>query len=429
MHFSTSLIAATAALLAAVPANAHMNMKTPYPYGPNTLNNGPLMNDLADFPCKQRPGVYDPPAQENIMAIGEPQTLSFRGSAVHGGGSCQVSLTTDMKPTKDSVWKVIHSIEGGCPANADGNLPEDPNGNGASQFKFKIPSSIAPGEYTLAWTWINRIGNREFYMDCAPIKVTGSKKRYAPTAAPEPRSLVPLAKRADLPDMFVANINDCITKEGVDIRFPDPGPSLERAGSSSNLLQAGQPVCVKKDGSNGPMAPADGSKTPVDGGSGGEGGDQQAPPEDKPTVSPGIFLPVEPTAAPTVAPAPEPSSAPTSAPVPDPVPSSAPTQAPANPPPAPSPTPAPSTTAPANPPTGGEQGGSALTGVCDQDGAWNCINGSSFQRCASGEWSVPLEMAEGTTCNTGISSELKWNVVKKSMPVRRRHAHGRAHLA
>lgn len=423
MHFSTSLIAAAAALLSAVPANAHMEMRTPYPYGPNTLTNGPLMNDLADFPCKQRPGVYDSPAQENIMAIGEPQTLSFKGSAVHGGGSCQISLTTDMKPTKDSVWKVIHSIEGGCPANADGNLPEDPNGSGASQFKFKIPSSIAPGEYTLAWTWINRIGNREFYMNCAPIKVTGSKKRYAPTAAPEPRSLVPLTKRDDLPEMFVANINDCITKEGVDIRFPDPGPSVERAGSESNLMQTGVPVCTKKDGSNGPMAPADGSKTPTTGGDGGDGGDA---PADKPTVSPGIFLPSEPTSAPAQEPVP--SSAPTSAPAEEPVPSSAPTSAP-EPVPSSAPTAAPAP-APSNPPSGGsEKGGSALTGACDQDGAWNCINGSAFQRCASGEWSVPLEMAEGTTCSGGISSELQWDLVKKSVRSRRRHAHGNVHKA
>lgn len=53
------------------------------------------------------------------MAVGSQQTLSFTGSAVHGGGSCQLSLTKDLKPTKDTDFRVILSIEGGCPASAE----------------------------------------------------------------------------------------------------------------------------------------------------------------------------------------------------------------------------------------------------------------------------------------------------------------------
>ena len=92
------------------------------------------------------------------MAVGSPQTLSFTGSAVHGGGSCQVSLTKDLEPTKDSDFRVILSMEGGCPASAAGNLGEDPNGSGASTFKYSIPKDVSPGQYTLAWTWFNKIG-------------------------------------------------------------------------------------------------------------------------------------------------------------------------------------------------------------------------------------------------------------------------------
>lgn len=90
------------------------------------------------------------------MAVGAPQTLSFVGSATHGGGSCQLSLTTDKEPTKTSKWAVILSIEGGCPGGANGGTP--------ATFQYKIPEAVAPGDYTLAWTWFNKIGNREMYM-------------------------------------------------------------------------------------------------------------------------------------------------------------------------------------------------------------------------------------------------------------------------
>jgi len=207
MQLSSSLVAFATALLSARAVTAHMKIAHPIPFSAATLSNAPLAADGSDFPCKM---LYDEPTPDvlaqNTMSIGAPQTLSFMGSAVHGGGSCQISITSDLKPTKASVWKVIHSIEGGCPANTDGNLPADPNGSGASTFQFNIPAGFAPGRYTLAWIWFNRIGNREMYMNCAPIVVQGAaKKRYTPSERADPASLISLSKREDLPDLFVAN--------------------------------------------------------------------------------------------------------------------------------------------------------------------------------------------------------------------------------
>ena len=88
------------------------------------------------------------------MPVGSTQQLSFKGSAVHGGGSCQISLTTDNPATKQSKWMVIHSIEGGCPSAAGGNLADAPQStSSADTFPYKIPDGIKPGTYTLAWTW------------------------------------------------------------------------------------------------------------------------------------------------------------------------------------------------------------------------------------------------------------------------------------
>jgi len=89
-----------------------------------------------------------------------------------GGGSCQWSITTDKEPTKESRWKVLHSHMGSCPSDAPGNLKggqgnEDgskPIGHGLLEFDVPLPKGMPDGQYTFAWTWFNKIGNREMYM-------------------------------------------------------------------------------------------------------------------------------------------------------------------------------------------------------------------------------------------------------------------------
>src|SRR2546423_894740 len=240
--FPTLFNAIAAMLLLCVACvNAHMKMLTPTPYGKSTLNNSPLAGDGSDFPCKQRSGVYNAEGASNTMVIGELQTLSFVGSAVHGGGSCQVSLTTDQQPTKNSQWMVIHSIQGNCPSNVTGNLPDDAAGLGAADFQYTIPTGIAPGQYTIAWSWVNKIGNREYYMNCGPATIIApKKKRYAP----EPK----VSKRqSSFPAMFVANMasvdNGCKTVEGQDTLYLDPGSSVKMGTIGVNLVTP--PACGK----------------------------------------------------------------------------------------------------------------------------------------------------------------------------------------
>jgi hypothetical protein len=56
--------------------------------------------------------------------------------------------------------------------------------------------------------------------------------------------------------------------------------------------------------------------------------------------------------------------------------------------------------------------GRVLTGLCSNEGDWNCVDGFQFQRCASGSWSVPMAMAAGTYCIEGESSELREVTIK-----------------
>lgn len=214
-----------------------MRLLTPTPFDASNPDNSPLDASGSNFPCRQRPGLFDEAGLNNVMPIGASQTLSFKGGATHGGGSCQVSLTEDLKPTKDSKWMVIHSIEGGCPDKTPGNLGEDAKGTGATKFQYSIPQGISAGKYVLAWTWFNKVGNREMYMDCAPITVTGGgKKRDVDDAtsynATEEYDLDEILKRdTSFPDMFVANIpqaKGCGTSEGRDAIFPNPGASVEK---------------------------------------------------------------------------------------------------------------------------------------------------------------------------------------------------------
>ncbi|KAF2462773.1 uncharacterized protein BDR25DRAFT_347618 [Lindgomyces ingoldianus] len=205
--------------LLATAANAHMVLLNPVPFNNGSVQNAPLDPNGADFPCKFPTGYKI--VQMNNWKAGETQTVRFMGSAVHGGGSCQFSITTDKEPTKQSQWKVIHSVIGGCPSNVEGNLtPETPLGTGANTFPVTMPKDTPNGQYTFSWSWLNKVGNREYYQNCAPIMVSGGVE-----AASQEASSAFFAK---LPDMFVINLpnSTCGTVETQDFVYPQPGDSV-----------------------------------------------------------------------------------------------------------------------------------------------------------------------------------------------------------
>ncbi|KAI0870075.1 hypothetical protein GGS24DRAFT_476531 [Hypoxylon argillaceum] len=377
MYYTKATI--SAALVAAV--NAHMIMKTPAPFDPTALNNSPLDASGSDFPCKFSGTYTATGGTTNTFALGSDQELSFIGSAVHGGGSCQVVLTYDNPPTKDSKWKVIHSIEGGCPAKGQaGNLPENPDGTGAGTYKYTIPSDIPSGKGVIGWTWFNRIGNREMYMNCGPLELTGTGGDQA--------------NFDKLPDMVVLNIGSHPqTIEGVDYKFEDAGSSVENNIGQFGVATCGNDGCKAGDtagsgsgsgssssaaaGSSATTSAAAASSSAAAGNGGGVFLTTGTPASSAvPTSTAAGFSTVTSAAASSVVATATPSATPTAAP----------------------------TSGSGSGSTSGSAG--ALSGACTSEGMWNCISGTSYQQCASGLWSAVQQMASGTKCTPGQNMDL-----------------------
>ena len=183
--------------------------------------NSPL--NTGNFPCKGYETDFDTPAGDSTAnwAAGTPQTVTLLGTATHNGGSCQFSLSYD----EGKTFHVIKSIEGNCAGG--------PNNN---KFDFTVPADAKSGKAIFAWTWFNHTGNREMYMNCAAVTITGSGT----------------STLADRPEIFVANVGkQCKTQDESDLAFPDPGSDVDK-----NVDKLTPPVC-KGDPSSAPDASSD----------------------------------------------------------------------------------------------------------------------------------------------------------------------------
>lgn len=207
MQFSTSTLLA---LVALVPSTlAHMYVSHPEVYMQKTdYKNFPLDASGSNYPCYETDGHSG-----NLpkYAPGSEQKFTIEGTAVHGGGSCQISITYDVPPRKDSPFYVLKSFQGDCPTQHAENL----NSHGVFDLRYTIPNGIPGGKAVIAWSWFNRIGNREMYMRCAPVEIDSEVRGTA--------------KLQELPAMWKAHIGaagapeSCNMKEGDQFAFLEPG--------------------------------------------------------------------------------------------------------------------------------------------------------------------------------------------------------------
>jgi hypothetical protein len=415
MLCQTNLVLALAA-----SASAHMIINYPKPFGRATLNSSPLLAP-ADFPCKQRNGVYAIDTM-NQWNAGETQVVSFNGTAVHGGGSCQFSITTDPEPTEQSQWKVIQSVIGNCPSNVSGNLPDptfderafsrDPLMNqSAATFPVTMPSNIPNGRYTFAWTWLNKLGDREFYMNCAPIQVGSGTGSASAASAAEALSA--------LPDMFVANLpnTECKTTHGQDFVYPNPGENVSKGnigvvfGADLTPKNPGGPECVamSKLGAGSGQIGSPSAGTPSTPSQGTPPKSSIAPTQPQASKNP-VAVPVPDKNAPQPSKVPSNPDGGVFAPGASPTPASgsAPQQsssAPEPTPPAAKPTPpAAKPLPPTTPQTPSNNNTAPVNGECTpctNDGAVVCIGSKQFGLCNRG-CAVAQDLAAGMVCSDGV---------------------------
>ncbi|KAM7208527.1 hypothetical protein V8F20_001208 [Naviculisporaceae sp. PSN 640] len=428
--FKTGLMATLAG-----SAAAHMMIDFPAPFR-SKLNpfsdpakidysmTAPLKPDGSDYPCK---GYHVDFGTETgkptaSFAPGQTYNVSIIGGANHGGGSCQISLSYDGGKT----FTVIESIIGGCPKE--------------QHYPFTVPADAQTGEAIFSWSWHNMIGNREMYQNCAAVTIGGGSAKRSVQKKRNNRPVVQerAVAYSTRPQIFVANVgNGCEVAEGTPVQYPNPGPDVTGDGSAA-IPPVGN--CGSSSGGGGgdagpapaptvaPVTPP--APTSVEAPAAPAPTSADAPAAPAPTIPGGVFHTISTDkAAPTPTEAPAGGDVPSSTPAPvAPIPTSEPAPAP----PAPVPTTLQTATKPSSAPaapiaTGtpdagsgsGESGAFTPGTACSPEGQWNCIGGTSFQRCASGAWSAVMQMAPGTKCTVGADANLRFSAGRRTMRARR----------
>lgn len=192
-HHILSAVIATA--LACVPSVlAHYNFESlivngqetaPYQYVRRTKNsNGPILDVFSNDIICNKGGIDD-----DIMAVTQTHTvapgdqLGFKMNEMFGHpGPLHVYLSkapsTAQTYKGNGDWFKIYEL-------TTSNLTADPihwakfAGGGVRNFTFTLPSTLPPGEYLLRGESIalhsaGNVGEAQFYLGCAQIKVTGS---------------------------------------------------------------------------------------------------------------------------------------------------------------------------------------------------------------------------------------------------------------
>ncbi len=159
-------------------------------------------------------------------SAGSTVNYTIAGSATHGGGSCQLSMSYDLGKS----WNVIFSQIGGC--LIDGMTTS-----------VVIPPEAPSGEALLSWSWFNLLGNREM---CRSVQIRTTlpsrdrriTKAVLMNASGTDQNCAVITITDGFsgltgPAPFVANagVNNCHTIENIAVVFEHPGNNVVYGGA------------------------------------------------------------------------------------------------------------------------------------------------------------------------------------------------------
>ncbi|KAI5477425.1 hypothetical protein MNV49_006417 [Pseudohyphozyma bogoriensis] len=150
----------------------------------------------SDWPCKKRGTKEIADALKPVATLVSGQTFKWE---LGDGGSCQVGMSYDWMETT----VVMASYIGGCPLS--------------TSYEFTVPEMPASDKALFWWAW---------YQNCAVVAVTGSADTFVG------------------PQAFRANTGSCVTDEGYDPVFPNPGSQVIYGGGGSTGKGAGSGVAT-----------------------------------------------------------------------------------------------------------------------------------------------------------------------------------------
>ncbi|ORY04996.1 putative endoglucanase precursor, partial [Basidiobolus meristosporus CBS 931.73] len=146
-------------------AQAHMEMKKPL--ARRSKFNPYLTIDQIDYSLSSPLGTSYPypcrgaPKGSSVATYnaGDKIQVELFGEATHNGGHCQFAVSYD----EGKTFVVLRTIMKTCMLEG-------------LSFDVPIPEGApSSSNVVFAWTWINRSGNREYYMNCADITIVGKK--------------------------------------------------------------------------------------------------------------------------------------------------------------------------------------------------------------------------------------------------------------